>query len=268
MAMGLIPARPQVKTCPDAMDSRPDLSLAEQLAAAQDWWRDAGVDLAFVDEPQTWLSAPAEEARSAAPMPQVAKPPPPPEPKIGGDPATWPQDLESFARWWLDEPSLDQGGTFPRIPPRGPQGASLAIIVPMPEETDNDALLSGPQGRMLAAMVAALGMPLDDIYFAAALPRHMPLPDWTGMAQAGLGKVLRHHISLAAPKRLLVLGRDVLPLLQHDPAQSAPAANEIPIQGGEAPLLASYQPARLLQRAQWRAGLWQRLLDWTDGDTR
>lgn len=268
MATGLIRARPQVKTCPDTMDSRPDLSLAEQLAAAQEWWRDAGVDLAFVDAPQAWLSAPAEEPPSAAPVLPVAKPPPPPEPMIGGDPASWPQDLGSFAQWWLEEPTLDRGGTFPRVPPRGPQGARLAIIVPMPEEADTATLLSGPQGRMLAAMADALGIASEEVYFAAALPRHMPLPDWDSMGRSGLGKVLRHHLALAAPKRLLVLGRDILPLLQNDPAQSAPAANEIAIQADAFPVLASYQPARLLQRAQWRAGLWRRLLDWMDGDTR
>lgn len=250
------------------MDSTPALSLAEQLAAAQDWWREAGVDLAFRDEPQAWLAAPqpAEEQRPI--MPVVAKPPPPSEPSIGGDPGGWPQDLASFAQWWLEEPSLDQGGTFPRVVPRGPRGAPLAILVPMPEEADTDTLLSGPQGRMLTAMTNAVGLTVEEVYFAAALPRHMAVPDWAGLAEAGLGKVLLHHLSLAAPKRLLVLGRDVLPLLGHDPAQSAPAVSEIAIQAGKLPLLASYQPARLLQRAQWRAALWQRLLEWTDGDMR
>lgn len=253
------------------MDSRNASPLAEQIAAAQDWWREAGVDLAFTDDPQGWLAEPAETpetAQASGPRPTPAPPPPPERPRIGGDPAGWPQDLAAFQRWWLDEPSLDLGGSQPRVAPRGPQGAKLAILVPMPEAGDAEELLSGAQGRLLAAMAQAMGLSPDAVYLAAALPRHLPVPDWHAMAADGLGEVVLHHLALAAPERLLVLGRDVLPLLGHDPAQSAPAVSEITIQGRKLPLLASYQPARLLENARLRAGLWQRWLEWTDGETR
>ena len=43
---------------------------------------------------------------------------------------------------------------------------------------------------------------------ASALPRHAPHPDWAALARDGLGDVLAHHVTLAAPQRLLVLGAE------------------------------------------------------------
>lgn len=248
------------------MPSRPALSLAEQIAAAQGWWREAGVDLAFADEPQGWLAEPAIEERAHTPVSATPAPAEPEQPRIGGDPATLPQDLAAFHRWWLEEPSLDRGGTHPRIAPRGPHGAALAVLVPMPEAEDDGTLLSGTQGRLIASMAQAMGFQPDAIYLASALPRHMALPDWTGMARDGLGDVLLHHLALAAPERLIVLGRDVSPLLGHDPAQSPPAFSEIAIQGRKLPVMTSFSPTRLLEHPRLRRGLWQRWLDWIEGN--
>ena len=242
-------------------DKPPPPTLAQSIAAAQAWWREAGVDLAFHDEPQPWL---AEEGPAEAPIQKTAeKPAPPHKPRIGGDPGAWPQDLAAFHQWWLDEPSLDQGGLSPRIAPCGETGAALMLLVPMPEAEDGDTLLSGPEGRLLASLATAMGLTPAEVYLAAALPRRTPVPDWERLAADGLGEVLLHHIRLAAPKRLIVLGTRILPLLGHDPAQAAPAVSELAIHGAAVPMLTSYAPERLLGNARQRAGLWQRWLDWT-----
>ena len=243
------------------MDKPPPPTLTESIAAAQAWWREAGVDLVFHDEPQAWLAedAPAAEA---APVPQ--KPAPPPKPRIGGDPAGWPQDLAAFRRWWLDEPGLDEGGASPRIAPRGEPGAALMLLVPMPEAEDRDTLLAGAEGRLLASLTTAMGLMPEQVYLAAALPCHAPMPDWERLRADGVGDILLHHIPLAAPKRLMVLGTRILPLLGHDPAQAAPGVSELAIQPCPVPVLASYAPERLLGNARQRAALWRSWLDWTD----
>ena len=246
------------------MPSRPALSLAEQIAAAQAWWREAGVDLAFADEPQAWLAEPAAEEPDHT-IPRTAVAPAEPErSKIGGDSSCWPQDLASFSRWWVEEPALAHGGTRPPIAPRGPQGAPLAVLVPMPEAEDTDSLLSGPQGRLIASMSRAMGFEPEAIYLATALPRHQSMPDWAGFARDGLGEVLRHHLALAAPKRLIVLGRDVSPLLRHDWTQPAPVVDEIAIQARKLPVMTSFSPARLLEQPGLRKRLWQQWLDWRE----
>jgi len=250
------------------MDNRPAPSLADSVAAAIAWWRDAGVDCSFTEEPQAWLADPAEERESetAAPVRKPAKeaePAAPAIPRIGGDRADWPSEVAAFRQWWLEEPSLDLNAPHPRIAPRGEAGAPLMVLVPMPEEEDREALLSGAQGRLVASMAQAMGHSAEAVYLAAALPRHMAVPDWAGLAEAGLGEILRHHIALARPERLIVLGRSIPPLIGHDPAQGTPHAFEIPIDSGAIPALASYAPERLLQQPRLRAGLWRRWLDWT-----
>jgi uracil-DNA glycosylase len=40
------------------MDTCPNPGLAEQYAAALDWWHEAGVDMDFSDTPTAWLSDP------------------------------------------------------------------------------------------------------------------------------------------------------------------------------------------------------------------
>ena len=247
------------------MADPPALTLEQRIAAAQAWWREAGVDYAYGDEPAGWLADDTPPDDPPAPLrsePSVAPPR-----QVGGDPAQWPHDLATFRQWWLEEPSLDAGGTAPRIVPRGEAGAPLLVLVPMPEADDRDTLLSGPQGRLLASFALACGLAPEQAYFAAALPRHTPLPDWERLRAEGHGEVLLHHLHLADPKRLIILGRSILPLLGHDPAQAAPAFTEISIQTRKLPLLASFAPERLLANARQRAGLWQRWLEWTDGET-
>ena len=244
------------------------LPLEQRIAAAQAWWREAGVDCTFHDAPARWLADDTPAAQAIAPAPRAEEEPAlPVGPKVGGDPANWPQDLPAFRRWWLEEPSLDAGGTHPRVAPRGEAGAALMMLVPMPETEDSATLLSGPHGRLLASFATAAGLEPGQVYIAAALPRHTLLPDWDRLHHEGHGEVLLHHIRLAHPERLLVLGRSILPLLGHDPTQGAPALSEITIQTRKLPVLASFAPERLLGNARQRAGLWQRWLDWTDGDT-
>ncbi len=247
------------------MTGRPAPSLADSIAAAQAWWREAGVDFAYNDEPAPWLAdEQADEAPAPAALAAPARPPEPERPRIGGDRAGWPQDLAAFGDWWLAEPSLDAGGTHPRVAPRGEAGTDLLVLVPMPEESDRETLLSGPQGRLLDSFALAAGIAPEAVAVASALPRHAPLPDWAGLAANGHGEVLLHLLALAAPKRVIVLGRSILPLLGHDPPQAAPAVSELAIQGRAVPLLTTYAPERLLENARLRAGLWQRWLEWTD----
>lgn len=247
------------------MNRRPALSLAEELCAAQDWWREAGLGYRFADKASPWIEeegdGPAGPQTAPAAIPELTE-----QPRIGGDCATWPGSLPEFRDWWLSEPTLDEGGAHSRITPRGEAGADLMVVVPEPEADDRDTLLSGTHGELLRNMLAAMGIGTGRAYIATALPRHMPLPDWPLLAKSGMGEVLRHHIALVRPARLLILGNNILPLLGHDPAQPLVTIRETAIQGVQVPTLAARGPAYLLTRADARAALWQRWLDWTSGE--
>ncbi|KPL67466.1 hypothetical protein SZ64_04725 [Erythrobacter sp. SG61-1L] len=250
------------------MDTRFPLTLAQQIAAAQDWWREAGVDHDFADATEVWLREPEEEAPDTPVRPPIAMPVAEPvakRPVIGGDQAQWPQTLEAFAEWWLAEPSLDIGGARPRIAPRGAAGASLMVLVPEPEAEDAETLLSGARGRLLSSFLRAAGIDPAEVYLASALARHTPAADWPALKADGLGAVTLHHIALAKPRRVIAFGRDILPLFGHDPAQNPAFLRNINHQGASFPLLAERSLDFLLARPNARAGFWQRWLDWTDG---
>ena len=263
----MIAAPGQVKTRGDVTDAREPLPQAEDFAAALDWWREAGVEHDFADEATDWLAAPApkpEQAPPAAQLPVPKAPPPEPAatPSFGGDPALWPRDLAAFREWWLTDPLVEDGGIGLRVAPRGEAGAALMIVVAMPTEDDTDSLLAGPQGRLIDGFLRAAGIEAGDVYLASALQRYAPMPD---LARAGLAALLQHHVRIVAPRRLLVLGRNILPLLAHEPPQDPQTLPGFNHDGRNVPLMEARGPAELLRSARARADLWQRWLEWTDG---
>ncbi|WP_170005322.1 uracil-DNA glycosylase family protein [Pseudopontixanthobacter vadosimaris] len=243
------------------------LDLAAQFSAVLDWWREAGVDCDFSDDATGWLAQ--AEADSAAKPPAAAKArrKPAAEAKplamLGGEKSGWPVSLDDFAPWWLNESTLDDGGTYPRIAPRGPAAAELMVLVAEPEASDTERLLSGEQGRLLDNMLAAMNMAEDAVYFASVLPRNTPMPDWDDLAARGLSETLVHHIGLVAPRRLVLFGRTIPPLVWHDAPQDPAVPREFTQNGRSIPALAVPGLDRLLRRGSERARFWRRYLDWT-----
>lgn len=228
------------------------------------------MDCDFADEAQDWL-APAEadvaETRATAPAPvEIKARPAAPRVKLGGERDAWPDSLDNFFSWWLTEPSLDGGITEGRVAPRGTAGAQLMILVEHPEAQDSESLLSGPTGKFAQAIVRALGLADDQVYWASALPRHMPMPDWADLAEAGLGDILAHHIALAAPQRLLVCSANVSSLLGHDPAKTAEPLRRFNHVGGSIPALVAPELSLLAAQPKRKARLWRALLEWTGTD--
>ena len=257
----------------DSKSPSTPLTLAEEFAAAQAWWQDAGVDQDYEDVAKNWL------AQDDAPdMPRNIQPAfvagEPPEKKIaaapqrqkpGGAGQDWPTDLATFQSWWLAEPTLDEGGSFPRIPPRGRHRPALMVIVAEPEPQDSDTLLSGPLGKFLSNILAAADIGADGLYLASALPRHTPMADFPRLHADGLADVLHHHIKLAEPERMCVLGRNIWPLLGHDVAQGAAFLPDFDHEGRSVPVLGAEGLAELLRSTARRERFWRRWLQWTDG---
>lgn len=245
--------------------------LVQDFEAALEWWRLAGVNTGFADDVTDWLAVPEAEAPVPAETVPAAEPqrraalPEVPRAAIGSERASWPTDLSAFKRWWLESDGLDAGGSFPRVAPRGEAGAALMVLVPEPEEVDREALLSGPEGKLLAGFLAAAGLGGDQTYLAAALPRHTPLPEWDRLKADGLGDLLAHHVALAAPKRIIAFGRNILPLLGHDTAQGAAVLRVFNHDGVSVPLMGAATLGELLRSAGRRKQLWQRWLEWTEG---
>jgi DNA polymerase len=251
-----------------------ELSLAQEFDAALAWWRAAGVDCDFADDATAWLSEAAADSAAPAPAGAPAKaqaaahqpartdaaPPAPVTLRrdlLGESP---PADLATFRDWWLSAPGLDTARAYPRIAPRGRAGAALMVLVPQPETDDREALLSGPQGRLLANILAAMGLSDEQTYIAAALPCHTPMADLAALAAGGMDAVTAHHIALVRPARLLALGTGLAPMLA--PA-SDHALREINYSGGKVPLMSSEALDALMDMPRLKARFWRRWMEWS-----
>jgi DNA polymerase len=244
------------------MDDRtiPDTALsAESLAAALAWWREAGVDHAYVDTAKGWL-APAQpqpgQGRPPAATPVATEPPPPPRVAI-------PDDLAAFRNWWLTAPELDAGRVAGRVAPRGEPGAALMIVAPAPEEEDRDILLSGPQGRLLDAFRTAAGLADAQVYRASVLPCHMAGADRSPRALEILRDALLRHVLLVRPERVLVLGMNILPLLGNDSPHRAAISTDFSHEDVTIPVLAVRNFPAAASLPRWKSALWRAWLDWT-----
>lgn len=249
------------------MDTQPVSQLFDDFSAALEWWREAGIDCVFRDEPANWLASPAPLEKTNDPL-QTKTAKPEQDASLQADPAgidrsSWPQDLEAFAQWWLSDPWLDNGRTAARVPPRGNRNARLMIVVAEPEAGDTDRLLSGPQGRLADAIVAAMGLTPSEVYTGSILPRHTPMADWAAALQHGLGEVLAHHIALVKPERIIAFGGNILPFFGNDLPNSDESSLGFNHESLSIPLLAATDIAVLLTRPRAKARLWRQWLDWT-----
>ncbi|MCJ2178017.1 uracil-DNA glycosylase family protein [Novosphingobium album (ex Hu et al. 2023)] len=250
------------------MDHPANPDFLADITGALHWWREAGVDCDFLDEPSEWLAVPDDEAGGERRGAPERRPPRTPveaaaeaPPRL--DPAALPPDLAAFAPWWLSEPLLDGGATAGRIAPQGDASAKLMVVVEEPEPEDRETLLTGPQGKLLDAVLSAFGTRREDVYLASVLPRHTPAPDWTAMQQLGLGQVLAHHIALAAPERLLIFGGSILPLIGHKSPQRPAVLRNFQQEEQAIPMLAAWGLPALMRQPRAKPVLWRAWLEWT-----
>ncbi len=252
-------------------------TIHEEIDAAIQWWRAAGVDQDFDADATVWLSQskPADEQSSPKPdrpselssaqsaekaAAENSSDQPVNRIILGDQP---PADLESFRDWWLTEPGLDQIGPRGRIAPHGSQEPQLMVLVVDPEPQDKDTLLSGPGGTLLSNFLRACEIDQSDVYFASALTRHTPMADTKTLAKSGMSEILHHHISLVQPKRLLAFGGNILPLIGNDVPKNAKNLREINSTAPNTPLLMSEGLDSLMASPRLKARFWRSWLEWS-----
>ncbi len=263
--------------------SRPDLTLAREFEAALAWWQAAGVDCDYVDDATAWLAdapldapmakgggvspqagakggseAPPAPARSAAPLAPAPEPAAPPRANLLGE--SPPSDLAAFRAWWMEAPGLAPATGFARVPPRGAAGATLMVLVAQPEAGDGERLLSGPQGRLLANILGAMGLDESEVYVASALPCHTPMADLATLAAGGMGAVTAHHISLAAPRRLIAFGTGLGAMFG---APADDALREINQTECKVPVIISETLDAMMDMPRLKGRFWRRWMEWS-----
>ena len=225
-----------------------DLSRGE-AASLLGWWLDAGVDSAISEQPRDWLkpSAPPVAATPEAPTP-----------------TTLPDTLEAFQAWLQSAPGLplDQAGAR-RILPHGPGEAEIMLVSEFParEDASDGRPIGGTAWQLTVRMLAAIGIGEKAAYSASLACFHLPAAKLDAEALDRCADLMRHHIALVAPKRLLLLGDAPARALTGQPLASA-RGRVHRIEGVRA--VATFHPRFLLARPADKALAWRDLLLLTD----
>jgi DNA polymerase len=224
-----------------------------EAASALEWWRDAGVDMLVDEEPRDWTareSAPA--VASSAAQPALAEP----EPEV-----PLPATLEAFIDWRFGSGAPESAWVEPIVAPTGNPAAPLMVITDFPEsEGETPSLLAGPAGHLFDRMLAAIGLDRDSVYFAplcAARPITGSVPR---DAEERLGELVRHHIALTEPKKLLLLGQTVSrAVLGAGGGLQRGRLQPVNQENGQSLMVATFHPRFLLTRPAAKADAWKDL---------
>jgi uracil-DNA glycosylase len=233
---------------------------AREAASLLAWWCDAGVNMLVDEVPVPWLerlavpsrpSTRAAEIQSAASVTVVA--PPPAQPL--------PAKLPGLIEWLITSPEVPGAGPpHRRIAPQGAAKADLMILVDMPEAGDLAAghLISGEVGVLFDNMLKAIKLSRETVWIATLSPGRTPTGTIEKSAMDRLGEIARHHIALAAPKKLWLMGEAVSrAILKMEPRDARGRLQEINHNGGTVTAMVSYHPRFLHQHPARKREAWE-----------
>ena len=249
------------------------MALAESIA---DWWSLAGVDALVGEEPAGWLVLPpANDAAAPRPKPMIAPEPEAaplpailqrqeaPQPVETKGPVVFPDAWDEFQHWLAtsdDVPGSQWDAR--RVLPVGQVEAPLMLLTAWPEIDDqrDGALFTGAAGQLLDAMLRAIGTTRDACYMASLAVTRPAGGRCDGADAAELDRLLWHHLKLARPERLLLIGSDIVRMAA---ATGLPESRgkllDINQDGGKVETVAVAHPAMLLARPAQKAAAWDSL---------
>jgi uracil-DNA glycosylase len=221
------------------------------IASALEWWRDAGVDCEIDETPRDWLArAPIVEkpalVADGAPAPVAALP----------------DTLDAFATWRAGDAAPEARWPGKPMAPLGSVDSGLMIVVDMPDREDEaaGALLSGAAGRLFDRMLAAIGRDRQSIYLTSVAIKRPPAGRLADDVAQNLEALLRHHLALAKPKRVLALGNAASRAITGlDVASARGNLHAVNHDNGTTEVVASFHPRFLLERPAAKADAWKDL---------
>ncbi|MFA6115127.1 MAG: uracil-DNA glycosylase [Sphingomonas sp.] len=236
-------------------------------ASALDWWRDAGVDASIDEAPRDWL-APVEAPKPARRAQAVTE-------ATAATPL--PNTLAAFEAWRVGSDAPEAGWPGEPIAAQGSAASDIMVLIDLPEREDGESgmLMSGPAGRLFDRMLAAIGRDRASIYLVPVCGSRPVAGRIAPEIEERLNEVARHHVKLAAPKRLLLLGNaPSRALLGADVMRVRGNLHVINLNGGKGSgadtdqvggndvatqAVASFHPRFLLERPAAKAEAWKDL---------
>ena len=220
------------------------------LLSALDWWAEAGVDTLVDDLPRNWLAAAPTASGTAEVIPAAASPAP-----IA---ANLPDTLEDFRAFLLADATIP-GPASMRIDAMGDAASGVVIIVDMPEAEDRASgrLLSGEVGALFDRMLGAIKLTREQAYLIPFSPARPTTGRLSPTEIKPLTPLLLHHLALAAPRKLLLLGdAPVQALLNLPAAKARETVHSVTIGEMAVPAIASIHPRIVHMRRDYRALAW------------
>ncbi|MEO9130913.1 MAG: uracil-DNA glycosylase [Sphingomonas sp.] len=246
------------------MGANLNIDLRTVAASAVEWWREAGVDASIDEAPRNWLAAvePAPvAARGAAAVAAVAEIIVP-----------LPDTLAAFEAWRIGPDAPEAGWPGRPIAAQGSAASDIMVMIDLPEREDADTgiLMSGAAGRLFDRMLAAIGLDRESIYLVPVCATRPVAGRVSPEIEDRLNEVARHHVLLARPKRLLLLGNaPSRALLGADATRARGSLHVVNLSSGQGPdmgndvamtqAVASFHPRFLLERPAAKAEAWKDL---------
>jgi DNA polymerase len=213
--------------------------------SALDWWAEAGVDTLADDSPRNWLAAAPIVIEGVTAVSTQAK-------------AVLPDTLAAFRAFLLADVTIP-GPVKGRVDASGDAASGLVIVVDMPESEDRASgiLLSGEVGALFDRMLGAIKLGRDQVYLIPFSPVRATTGKLGDGELATLTPLLRHHLALVSPRKLLLLGDAPVQALLHKPAaQARDTVHQVAIGDRDVPTVASIHPRLVHLRRDYRTLAW------------
>ena len=228
--------------------------MADSVAlSALDWWAEAGVDTLVDDLPRDWLAAAPVATATAASLADVLPVLPTPAAAV-----TLPDTIEAFRTFLLAAPSIP-GPANARIDAAGDPASGIAVVVDMPEAEDRTSgkLLSGEVGALFDRMLGAIKLERAQAYLIPFSPARPTTGRLSEAQIKALKPLLLHHLTLTAPRKILLLGdAPVQALLGQPAAKARDAEHVLSIGAMSVPTVASIHPRLVSMKREWRPLIW------------
>ncbi|UVO53882.1 uracil-DNA glycosylase family protein [Sphingomonas sp. SUN039] len=238
--------------------------LRDEAESLIGWWRDAGVDTLIDEQPRDWFA----EGNVARTVPAKAHPPtsdnapqPPAAQSQPELPTVLPQALAEFIAWLAtDTSTLANYPIRQRLAPEGHSANAPMIVTDVPERGDAEAghLLSGEIGALFDRMIAAWKINRGRIYLTALAPARPASGRIDAQALDLLGPLIVHHIRIAAPKKLWLMGEAASrAVLGMNVAEATGRLHFINYDGVTVEAIATLHPRVLLREPKSKGRVWE-----------
>jgi len=253
------------------MDLGANLGSAAEIASLMGWWEDAGLDVLVDETPRDWLARvePAPTATAAAvgaPNPAAAIRPSLPDAPAASAPTPppgpgFPDTLPAFQSWLATSEKISMP-LAARVAASGDPASGLMVLIDLPEAEDPamGRLLSGAAGDLFDKMIGAMGRDRQALYLSAMAPGR-PAGGYVDRAQGALfGQLARHHVALAKPRALLLMGEQPSrTFLNLGFVEARGRVHDVQLPGGAVSAVATFHPRTLLQHPQQKRRAWEDL---------